>query len=160
VSKYVPTKSKLKETLKESLFFGSSNLVALELDVLVDLAAGIFLQGRSWNVGGYCGDATDEQQNDIQFLREQIDYVQNTMPLSPYHNFEVDMERIYVTGMSNSGFMTHLVACEMSDMIAVAFNLIRDTDCWDSYQIWKKLEHHEKSDLNDRSTEWRREPSI
>ena len=59
--KYVPTK---KSKLKESLFFGSSNLVALvELDVLVDLeAAGMFLQGtRSWNADGHCGDATDEQ---------------------------------------------------------------------------------------------------
>ena len=36
-----------------------------------------------------------------------------------YH-FELDMDRIYVTGMSNGAFMTHLVACEMSDLIAPA----------------------------------------
>jgi polyhydroxybutyrate depolymerase len=35
-------------------------------------------------------------------------------------NFKVDEERIYVTGMSNGGFMSHRVACEMSDVIAAA----------------------------------------
>lgn len=34
--------------------------------------------------------------------------------------YSIDEERVYVTGMSNGGFMTNRVACEMSDIIAAA----------------------------------------
>jgi polyhydroxybutyrate depolymerase len=36
------------------------------------------------------------------------------------HKFQIDPTRIYVTGMSNGGFMTNRVACEMSDIVAAA----------------------------------------
>ncbi len=75
-----------------------------------------FLSGKSWNAGGCCGDASGDKIDEIRFFRQLLTYVETT--LAKNEGFHVDMERIYVTGMSNGGFMTHRVACEMSDIVA------------------------------------------
>lgn len=80
----------------------------------------------SFNAGGCCADACDPNAkgvsknqapiDDIGFFRELVKYIQNEM--SKEHGFVIDPERIYATGMSNGGFMTNRVACEMSDIVA------------------------------------------
>lgn len=53
-----------------------------------------------------------ETHDDAVFLRELIDYIDETSP--------VDYSRIYITGFSNGGFMTQRLACESSDLYAAA----------------------------------------
>ena len=71
---------------------------------------------KSWNAGGCCASASGKI-DDIGYLRNLVNYIKHDMS---QYNFELDMEKIYVTGMSNGGFMAHRVACEMSDIIAAA----------------------------------------
>jgi len=74
-----------------------------------------FIESYTWNAGGCC---SDEPIDDIGFLRKLIEYVEKGDGIDS--RVKVDEERIYVTGMSNGGFMTNRVACEMSDIIAAA----------------------------------------
>lgn len=48
--------------------------------------------------------------NDVQFISDLIDSIS-----AEYH---IDPNRIYSTGMSNGGFMSHTLACELSNKIA------------------------------------------
>lgn len=72
----------------------------------------------SFNAGGCCVGRSTAAKNidEIGFFRKLIEHIQNDM--ADRVGFTIDRERIYVTGMSNGGFMTHRVACEMSDIIA------------------------------------------
>jgi len=64
---------------------------------------------RSWN-DGRGTPANSRGINDVKFIDELITYIINT-----YH---ADPSRIYVTGMSNGGFMTSRLACELNKRIA------------------------------------------
>lgn len=79
--------------------------------------------GFIFNAGGCCADACHEPIDDIGFFRKLVGHIKTEMPKD--HNFEIDTQRIYATGMSNGGFVTHRVACdrvrvacEMSDIVA------------------------------------------
>lgn len=61
-------------------------------------------EGTHWNA--YFGTDVD----DLGFLNLVIDHV--------YTNYNIDLARVYSTGMSNGGFMSHRLACELSDRIA------------------------------------------
>jgi polyhydroxybutyrate depolymerase len=66
---------------------------------------------RTWNAGGACcGRAHSEGVNDVAFLNRAIDTV--------VRDENIDMKRVYVTGMSNGGAMTYRYACEGSFPIA------------------------------------------
>lgn len=60
---------------------------------------------RFWNAG-----ISPLAVNDISFLSNLID------SLKAYYN--IDLNRVYSTGMSNGGFMSHTLACELSNRIA------------------------------------------
>ncbi len=64
---------------------------------------------RSWN-DGRGTPANAKGINDVKFIDQLINYIINT-----YH---ADVARIYVTGMSNGGFMTSRLACELNNRIA------------------------------------------
>lgn len=64
---------------------------------------------RSWN-DGRGTPANSRGVNDVKFIDELIAYIIDT-----YH---ADPSRIYVTGMSNGGFMTSRLACELYKRIA------------------------------------------
>jgi len=64
---------------------------------------------RSWN-DGRGTPANTRGINDVKFIDELISYVINT--------YRADPSRIYVTGMSNGGFMTSRLACELNKRIA------------------------------------------
>lgn len=65
---------------------------------------------RTWNAGGCCGYAMNQNINDVGYISALLDQIIAT------HN--IDTLRIYATGMSNGGFMSYRLACELSDRIA------------------------------------------
>lgn len=67
---------------------------------------------QTWNAGTCCGVAAERRVDDVGFLRA---VVADAAAL-----FAVDLRRVYITGMSNGGMMTHRVACEAADLFAAA----------------------------------------
>lgn len=65
---------------------------------------------RTWNAGECCGKASSNNVNDVQFIAQLIDQL--------LADFAIDPKRVYITGMSNGGFMCYRLACELSDKIA------------------------------------------
>jgi len=76
---------------------------------------------RSWN-DGRGTPANSRGVDDVKFIDELITYIIDT-----YH---ADSSKIYVTGMSNGGFMASRLACELNKRIAavavVAASMDRD----------------------------------
>jgi polyhydroxybutyrate depolymerase len=64
---------------------------------------------KSWN-DGRPTPAQKKEINDIKFIDQLISYIINT-----YHG---DAAMVYVTGMSNGGFMASRIACELSSKVA------------------------------------------
>ena len=62
----------------------------------------------TWNAGGCCGDARDRNSDDVAFARAVVAAVQA--------RFKTDPARVFATGMSNGGMMSHRLACEAADM--------------------------------------------
>jgi len=65
---------------------------------------------RTWNAGWCCGYASSSNIDDAGFISTLLDTL-----ISKY---SIDTNRIYATGMSNGGFMSYRLACELSDRIA------------------------------------------
>lgn len=66
-----------------------------------------FIGVPHWNVGGWTlGSTTD----DIAFTEYLINTISN--------QYSINNDRVYATGMSNGGFMSFLLACQMSDTFA------------------------------------------
>lgn len=65
---------------------------------------------NSWNGDACCPPSTNNMVDDVGFSRELVQQVGSQAC--------VDSERVYATGMSNGGFMTHRLACEASDVFA------------------------------------------
>jgi polyhydroxybutyrate depolymerase len=63
----------------------------------------------TWNAGHCCGFGMRNKIDDVAFLSEVIDQVAE--------NYSVDTKRVYVTGMSNGGMMTHKLAMERPDKV-------------------------------------------
>ena len=66
--------------------------------------------GRYWNAAFCCGRAVKRNIDDLAFIRALIESLEKDM--------NIDSERIYVTGMSNGGMMSHRLGAEFSDLIA------------------------------------------
>jgi polyhydroxybutyrate depolymerase len=64
----------------------------------------------SWNAGACCGDAATNMVDDVGFVGAIIDKLETDLC--------VDAARVYATGMSNGGFLSHRLACELSNRIA------------------------------------------
>ncbi|MDA0732920.1 MAG: hypothetical protein O2837_08720 [Bacteroidetes bacterium] len=73
-------------------------------------------------VGDCCGFASTNNIDDVGF----IDSLLNTLT----NQYSIDTNRIYATGISNGGFMSYRLACELSDKIAaiapVASSMLMD----------------------------------
>ncbi len=89
------------------------NFEADKQNFMVVYPAGI---DRHWN------DDRDSQtlpkQEDVKFISAVIDDIQKI--------YNIDLQRIYATGISNGGFMTQRLACELSDRIT-AFASVAST---------------------------------
>jgi polyhydroxybutyrate depolymerase len=68
--------------------------------------------GNSWNAFGCCGTADFFNIDDPAFLRAVV------ARISQLGN--INRSRIYITGLSNGGFMTHRMACVAADIFAAA----------------------------------------
>jgi polyhydroxybutyrate depolymerase len=64
----------------------------------------------TWNAGHCCGIAMERRVDDVGFIAALIDKL--------LVDFPVDPKRIYATGMSNGGMMTHRLGIELSDRLA------------------------------------------
>lgn len=64
----------------------------------------------TWNAGHCCAYAMDNRVDDVGFINTLIDKLIETYPIDP--------KRIYVTGMSNGGMMTHRLGIELSNRFA------------------------------------------
>ncbi|MGH7342156.1 MAG: thrombospondin type 3 repeat-containing protein, partial [Candidatus Rokuibacteriota bacterium] len=67
---------------------------------------------NSWNAFGCCGNAAAGNVNDVGFIRAVVEEV------SAMGN--IDHRRVYATGLSNGGAMTHRLACQAADVFAAA----------------------------------------
>jgi len=64
----------------------------------------------TWNAGHCCGHAMERRSDDVGFIGALLDRLVATHPIDP--------KRIYVTGMSNGGMMTHRLGIELSHRFA------------------------------------------
>ncbi|MCB0364802.1 MAG: hypothetical protein H6624_17250 [Bdellovibrionaceae bacterium] len=64
---------------------------------------------NSWNAGTCCGNRDGD---DVDFFRTLVTTLSKELCIDP--------SRIYVTGLSNGGFMSYRLACEASELIAAA----------------------------------------
>jgi polyhydroxybutyrate depolymerase len=64
----------------------------------------------SWNAGGCCGYAIQNDVDDEAFIEAIIADVETFVPVDP--------ARIYATGFSNGALLSYRLACEMSDTFA------------------------------------------
>ena len=66
--------------------------------------------GNGWNSGDCCSELQPPNVDDVQFTRDLLALVGS--------QYCIDPSRIYATGFSNGGFMSHLLACKMADTFA------------------------------------------
>lgn len=62
--------------------------------------------GSGWRIG----TPVDGTQSDVTFISDLLDTLMAT--------YNIDTQRVYATGFSMGGFMSHLLACQLSDRIA------------------------------------------
>jgi len=81
------------------------------MDTLSDQAGFVLVMPNgyqnSWNAGTCCGAASAERLDDVALFRAIFEEVKK--------HVNVDLNRVYVTGLSNGGFMSYRLACEATD---------------------------------------------
>lgn len=68
------------------------------------------LAARTWNAGGCCDYARDNNIDDVNFIEKLIDKLVATYKINP--------KRVYATGHSNGGMLSYRLACEIPTKIA------------------------------------------
>lgn len=85
----------------------TANFIVLTPQALMD----DLTQATAWNSGaGTLGIGPNLNVDDVGFISALIDSTEAA--------YNIDPDRIYVTGFSNGGFMSNRLACEMNDRIA------------------------------------------
>lgn len=64
----------------------------------------------AWNSGTCCDPATTNNVDDVGFFGALLDELEEKLC--------VDTDRVFAMGMSNGGYMSHTLACKMTDRIA------------------------------------------
>ena len=89
-------------------------LSGAKLDKAADQAGFILVMPlgyeSSWNGGTCCGRARDEKLDDVALIRAILADVAK--------HLNVDLERVYTTGLSNGGYLSYRLACEAPDLFA------------------------------------------
>lgn len=75
--------------------------------ILVHPQGAVFEGFTHWNVGSWVNGSP---YDDVSFTAAILDKVES--------EYSIDSKRIYSTGMSNGGYMSFLLACQLSDRIA------------------------------------------
>jgi polyhydroxybutyrate depolymerase len=97
----------LTSNAEQQVFFSGMNPKADAEGFIVVYPNGV---QSSWNAGACCGAAIDQNIDDVGFVRALVAQLEKTLC--------IDERRIYATGMSNGGFMSHRLACEAADLFA------------------------------------------
>ncbi len=88
--------------------YSGFNLIAEQENFIVVYPKGSDFWGiPHWNVGGWTINSTTD---DVSFVNFLIDLISD--------EYNTDQNRLYATGMSNGGFFSFLLACQMSDKFA------------------------------------------
>ena len=88
--------------------YSDFNTLAEEKEFIVVYPQGTLVSGLThWNVGGFTAGSTVD---DVGFVEALLEALMAT--------YQLDEQRIYSTGMSNGGYMSFLLACQLSDKIA------------------------------------------
>lgn len=91
----------------EQQLYSAMNLVADTAGFILVAPLGTPYLGRNhWNVGGFTIGSTVD---DVGFVDVMLD--------SLMANYSIDSDRVYSTGMSNGGYMSYLLACQLSNRI-------------------------------------------
>jgi len=92
----------------EQMFYGDFRVIADTANFIIAHPMGTLLGGNThFNVGGFTlGSTTD----DVGFTAAMIDSISA--------DYNINLDRVYSTGMSNGGFMSFLLACQLSDKFA------------------------------------------
>ncbi len=92
---------------QEQMYYGDFRSIADTAGFLIVHPQGTLFNGiPHWNVGGWTGGSTVD---DVGFTEALIDSLAN--------EYTIDTTRVYSTGMSNGGFMSFLLACQLSEKI-------------------------------------------
>jgi polyhydroxybutyrate depolymerase len=92
----------------EQMWYGDFRSIADTAGFLIVHPEGTLFNGTShWNVGGWTVGSTVD---DVGFTSALIDSLSTT--------YNIDGTRVFSTGMSNGGFMSFLLACQLSERIA------------------------------------------
>ncbi|MBB3747540.1 MULTISPECIES: PHB depolymerase family esterase [unclassified Mycolicibacterium] len=67
--------------------------------------------GESWNTGGCCGQASDDNVDDVGFITAAVRDIAS--------NVGIDPSRIYAAGISNGGMMAYRLACSTAVFAAI-----------------------------------------
>ncbi len=91
----------------EQMFYGDFRSIADTAGFIIAHPQGTAdnLNNNHWNVGWQASTV-----DDIGFIDHLIDTIASM--------FSIDLNRVYSTGMSNGGFMSYQLACELSNRIA------------------------------------------
>lgn len=65
---------------------------------------------QSWNDSGGISPASKKDIDDVGFIRALIEELEK--------RYNIDSDRVYVTGISNGAYFSHRLGCELSDRIA------------------------------------------
>ena len=82
----------------------------------------------TWNAGNCCGYAKESQSADTDFVKATIDDIKS----------KFNIGKIFATGMSNGGMLSHRLACEMSDTFS-AIAAISGTNNFDGCNPQKPI---------------------
>jgi polyhydroxybutyrate depolymerase len=93
--------------------FASEQMMRSKWDKMADKEGFVLIEpegvNKSWNAGSCCGG---NSQDDVKYFRDVV--AKATADLC------IDKKRVYVSGHSNGGAMTHRLACEAADIFAAA----------------------------------------
>lgn len=97
---------------------------------------------RFWNATDYCCDFLDTGVDDVAYIRGLIEEAQA--------RYNVDPKRIFLTGHSNGGFMSHRFACEHPELVAgfmsLAGAIVSDPDTCQPSEPVASLQVHGTAD--------------
>ena len=65
---------------------------------------------RTWNGGGCCGAGVRNDVDDVGFVAALLDQLEADLC--------IDRRKVFASGMSNGGIMSHRLACDLSERIA------------------------------------------
>lgn len=92
----------------QQLFYSDFRTIADTAGFILVHPEGTLFNGNThFNVGGFTAGSTVD---DVGFTSAMIDYMSA--------EYNINLDRVYSTGMSNGGFMSFLLACQLSDRIA------------------------------------------